>query len=155
MKTGKLLFILIISLNNLFAQSIKKLKLPEVKESPIIDSVLAIDAQVIPDKSCILLDIGGGYFMYHLYVSLIKTDLSVINLNDHDLNNNLRFLNYKGHAIFVTGPDDPFNFFTKTNNKSIFCFKNNLVKQKEKQVFGLKIILILVCTNIKMDVLKR
>jgi hypothetical protein len=136
MKTGILLFILFIILNNLFAQS-KQLKIPEVKESPIIDSVLARNiAQVIPAKSCILLDIGGGYFMYHLYVSLIKTGLSVINLYDHDLNNNLRFLNYKGHLIFVIGPDDPFHFFTKTNNKRIFSFKNNLIKQASGNTYG-------------------
>jgi hypothetical protein len=122
----KLFFCISISLSHLTAQLHQKIAVPEVKESKIIDSVLNINLpKPIPSNSCVVLEVHRIGYMYDLYVDFIKTNLSIINLYKHDLKNNLRYFRYKGYLIFVTGPNDPYNFFVDKLKTTDFYFENS------------------------------
>jgi hypothetical protein len=139
MKKLFLSFSVIISINSLFAQSVKKINIPEVKEFSIIDSILKKKiSKALPGKSCILLDFSEGYNSYNLDVILIETNLQQINLYEHDLTK-LSFFNYKGYIIFVAGPESLYHFFSKTRKSENFNFLlNKLSKGENRRINGNK-----------------
>jgi len=125
----KLLFFWLFSISifNFGSQSTTKLTVPEVKEGKIIDSALDVTLpKSFQRNCCILLELKRFGYVYSLYIDLVKTNLLTINLYKHDLKNNLRFFRYKGYLIFVTGPNDPYNFFSNNLKTTYFYFENSI-----------------------------
>ena len=134
----------IFAINRSFAQSITKLKVPQVKESFQIDSLIEKGIYAaIPGKSCILLDLymrNGPIFV----LSVLKTDVSVFDLGversrtsfSANYRNDLRFFNYKGFIVFVIGMDDPYKLFAQTKKYRQFSFLNTFSEKEKRDLFG-------------------
>ena len=133
MKAALVIIIAIfISTTTLFAQSIKKLEIPEVKESEYVDKALdeAIAQNHLPKGSRLLVYVYNLQDDYFLSISGIKSNLTPIDLAGtkadyaaiFNPDNNLRYFDYKSYKVFVLGPGDPFESFVPTRKAKQFSF---------------------------------
>jgi hypothetical protein len=132
MKTIVLALALMFSATALFAQSVKKVDVPEVKENKFVDEALdeAIAQNKLPKGSCLLLFVYTVDDNFFINITGINTKVKPIDLATTKADyayifnpaNNLRYFNYKGYKAFVIGADDPYNSFVQTDKSKQFTF---------------------------------
>lgn len=133
--------VLLFTCLNSYAQQIRNFKIPLVKESRHIDSL--IDEFIlfsIPKRSCISIYIRKPRDDHFYQITSRKTNTKLIDDEVLFITENLRFFNYCGYTVFVYGDLGASELFTKTSYLKQFKFikipKKNDIDEVLKNVLG-------------------